>query len=257
MWNLLLSSFFFCSFALTAELCREKTRRRARLEFLQDSSGKKVANLSKPERRKAETAVCVDLPLFACAVLPQNAPFCLCFNAPGQGKVNLGGKKTIRLNRFCLPLLLSCSEAACLIKSHVYWKMQMIVHRLRLNPAPTLPLKRRSHSDMSGPGNEARNSHSQTTICSYLIVASFIFISFPQRADGRLFQLWTKHDERSDSHWFYPSSILIFNNEIAGIRKWTRHIAEPYQQGGRDCSRRAGEITHTLSTCHRQPIHIW
>lgn len=78
------------------------------------------ANLSKPEHMKAETAVCVDLASFACAVLPRNAPFRLCFNTRGQGKVNLGGK-TIRLNRVCLSLLLSCSEATCLIKSNVYW----------------------------------------------------------------------------------------------------------------------------------------
>lgn len=59
----------------------------------QDSSEEVAANLSQPEHARAETAVCVDLPSFACAVLPRNAPFCLCFNTPGQGKVNLGGKK--------------------------------------------------------------------------------------------------------------------------------------------------------------------
>lgn len=130
-----LINYFFYFFFFCAD-CWALSRKPGNvLDMNFQDSWKVAANLGKSEHMKAEAAVCVDLPSFACAVLPRNAPSCLCFNTRGQGKVNLGGK-TIRLNRVCLSLLLSCSEATCLIKSNVYLWMQIILQRLRLHPLP-------------------------------------------------------------------------------------------------------------------------
>lgn len=78
---------------------------------------------------------------------------------------------------------------------------------LTKTPITPPPPKRRSHSDSSGPRNKKQSQLNHNS-CSYLIVASFIFVFSPQ-ANEILFQFCTKHDERNDSHGFYPRRILI------------------------------------------------
>lgn len=123
-------------------------------------------------------------------------------------------------------------------------------------PITPPPPKRRSHSDSSGAQKQGKKQSQPNPNLLLSDSSQFYFYFPPNRQMKCFFQFWTKHDERSDSHWFYPSTILIFNNEIVGIRKWTWLVLEPYQPGARDCSRRASEIAHTLSTWHRERIHI-
>lgn len=125
--------------------------------------------------------MCVDSPSFACAALPPNAPFRLCFNARGQGKVNLGGK-TIPLNRVCLSLLLSCSEAT------LFNKKQCLLpnaNDLTKPPITPPPAERRSHSHSSGPRNEAKEQSQPSHIFFLSDVSQLYFIDFLSSKRGK------------------------------------------------------------------------